>query len=337
MDWRKGYSSRYYVAVVDPDSWGDTERFEITGGSIKHELTSLRTSADLDCVNYFYNREQIIRVWLDTHQNGGGEHVPLFTGYTSSPNRNIDGRRESQTMQCYSVLLPAADILLDRGWYAPVYADGLSLVKSLLKCTNSPVEISEKTNQNTSLSQAIIAESGETKLSMAEKILQAINWRMNVDGYGKIMIKPYETEPVLTLDSRQNDIMEPSISIEYDWFNCPNVFRAIMDNDVAIARDETSDTPVSIIGRGREVWYEESDCVLNDGETLKEYANRRLKELQRVSQSISYDRRFWPEVYPTDVIRINYPYQKLSGDFYISSQTVNLGYSPKVSEEVIQL
>lgn len=338
MDWRKGYSARYYVTLVDPDSWGDTARFEITGGSIKNELSSLRTSADLDCVNYHEDREQLIRVWLDTRQgSSGGSHIPLFTGYTTSPNRKINGNREEQTLQCYSALLPADDILLDRGWYAPIYSDGVTLVQSLLSCTDAPMEVSDDTDAKRILNQSIIAESGETRLSMAEKILTVINWRMIVDGYGRLFIKPYSDTPVLTLSANDNDIVEPSITVENDWFACPNVFRAIMDDNVAIARDIDSDTPVSIQGRGREVWYEESDCVLNDGENLQDYANRRLKEIQRVSTTISYDRRFWPEIYPTDVLRLLYPYQQIEGNFYITSQSITLGKGVRVSEEVIQI
>ena len=42
MDWSKGYSASYYAARVDPVTWRDVERFEITGGSIKRGVDALR-------------------------------------------------------------------------------------------------------------------------------------------------------------------------------------------------------------------------------------------------------------------------------------------------------
>ena len=52
MDWTKGFSSRYYISIVDKDTWRDVRRIEITGGTIKRSLNSLQQSADLNVVNY---------------------------------------------------------------------------------------------------------------------------------------------------------------------------------------------------------------------------------------------------------------------------------------------
>lgn len=338
MDWRRGYSAEYYMTLVDPKTLRDTKRFELTGGTIKLESSNLLTSADLNCVNYRETSEKLIRVWLDTSQRGEeGSHIPLFTGYTSSPDRNIEGSKETQKLQCYSVLLPASDILLPRGWYAPVEIDGVSVIKMLLAPTKFNIDVAPIQDKNRNLSSAIIAEDGETNLTMVEKILSIINWRMWISGDGVIHIGPYDPEPTVQFDAVANDIVETSLTVSYDWFNCPNVVRVIQDDEYAIARDIDSDTPMSIRNRGREVWYEESDCNLNDGETLQEYANRTLTELQRVSTTISYDRRFVPDIYPLNVIRMNFPKQGITGRYMITSQSIELGYNARTSEEVIAL
>ena len=338
MDWNRGYTSQYYMTLVDPDTLRDTERFEITGGTIKYESTNLRTSADIDCKNYNETTEQLVRVWLDTFQDGGGSsHTPLFTGYTSSPDRNIQGTKETRNMQCYSVLLPASDVYLRRGWYAPAGINALLVIKQLLKPTNFPVEISDETSENLELKQAIIAEQGETNLTMVEKLLEVINWRMWIDGLGTIHIAPYSDVPVRSFNSVSYDMIEPTLTVSYNWFDCPNCVIAYMDDDYAIAKDEDSDTPMSIQNRSREVWYEETDVNLNEGETLQEFAFRRLKELQRVSLTIKYDRRFDPDVHLLDVVELNYPRQSISGNFLITSQSIALGFNAKTSEEVIQV
>ena len=340
MDWKKGFTATYYLTFVDINTWKDTQKIDITGGSIKRELTGLRTSADVDCVNYGETEERLVRVWLDTTQKGFEEdsHTPLFTGYATYPDRKNNGNIETETLQCYSVLLPASDIYLPRGWYAPIGIDAKDLIRQLLYPTKASVDIYDITKKKGSvLSRSVIAESGETNLSMVEKLLNIMNWRMWIDGFGSIKITEYDSKPVGTFDSVINDIIEPSLTISHDWFDCPNVFRAIMDEQSAIAYDRDSDTPMSINNRGREVWYEEENVDLNTGESLEEYAKRRLKELQRVSTTITYDRRFNPDIYPTDVVRLSYPAQGIKGTFMVVSQTITLGFNAKTSEEVVEV
>ena len=339
MDWRKGFTATYYLSFVDINTWRDTQRIEITGGSVRKELSGLRASADIDCVNYNEPNEKLVRVWLDANQNGlEDSHTALFTGYASFPDKKIKGTIETERLQCYSVLLPASDTYMARGWYAPVDADAGVLIKQLLRPTRATVEIHElKKKTGAVLSRSVIAEGNETNLSMVEKLLSVMDWRMWTDGMGVVHIAEYESEPVAVFDSVTNDIVEPTLTVEYDWFDCPNVLRVIMDEKSEVAYDRDSDTPMSIQNRGREVWYEEENVNLNTGENLQEYANRRLKELQRVSTSVSYDRRFNPDIYPTDVVRLNYPRQSIKGLFMVSSQTINLGFNAKTSEEVIKV
>ena len=336
MDWTKGFSSRYYISIVDKDTWRDVRRIEITGGTIKRSLNSLQQSADLNVVNYNEPGEPLVRVWLDARQGDYSSHTPLFTGLASTPGRNINGRLITQTLQCYSILKPAEDVLLPRGWYAPADANIIWQIKKLLSVTKAPITVNGDDSELI-LKQAIIAEQNENNLSMIEVLLSIINWRMEINGYGEITLSPYPKEDKLVLDSRDVDIIEPQLTDNYDWFSCPNVFRAVAGETFAEARDEDPNSPFSIQNRGREVWVEETSCSLNDKETLGEYARRRLKELQQVGRSISYDRRYIPDLGVTDRIRLNYPAQNIVGSFIITDQSITLGYNAKTSEEVMQV
>lgn len=334
MDWSKGFSARYYVSVLDRDTMRDLRRIEITGGTIKREDSDLRESADIDCVNYENETEQFVRVWLDTDQNGASSHTPLFTGIATSPGKNINGTLVTNTLECYSVLKIAQDMLLQRGWYAPKGVNSGVLIQDLLSVI--PVEISIAEN-SPGLKSAIIAESEENRLSMTDKILELMNWRMRLDGYGNIYIEPYSNDPVAKFDAINNDVIEPSLSVSYDWFDCPNVYRAVLDDSYALARDDDPDSALSTVNRGREIWVEDSSVYLQENETLAEYAERMLALAQRASQSISYDRRFDPEVYVSDIIMLNYPAQNISGTYLVTSQNINLGYNAKTSEEVLKI
>lgn len=335
MDWNKGFQARYYANLVDIRTWRDTQRLEITGGSIKRSDSNLRTSADIECKNYPEVTEKWIRVWLDARQNGDSVHVPLFTGLVPPPERDINGRRESNSLECYSVLQPANDVLLDRGWYAIAGVSGGEQIRDLLaQTTPAPVELAE---HSPILAQYVIAEDGESHLSMALKLLTAIGWRLVVTGDGIIQIKPINRNPVVTFDPLNNDCIEPKVKASNDWYSCPNVFRAVIDDMYAIARDDNPDSQLSTVSRGREVWAEELDCNLNEDETLAEYAERMLQQAQQHALAIQYDRRFHPLVFPSDVIQLNYPAQKVDGRFYVSSQTISLGYGARTAEEVVRI
>lgn len=335
VDWSQGYSARYYLTVVDWGTMKDLSRIEITGGSIRRSLTELRESADIDCGEFDNTKEYIIRIWLDTKQEGGSSHTPLFTGIASCPRDKYSGRLKSNSLECYSILKVAQDVLLPRGWYAPIEANSGAIIRDLLSVCKVPINIADNTPE---LQQSIIAESGENRLSMADKILSAMgNWRLRLDGYGSIYIEPMTNNEVASFDSNVNDVIETDIEISHDWYSTPNCVRCILDDSYAEAKDENEDSALSIQNRGREVWFETSDVQLSTNETLGDYAWRILKYYQQISTTVSYTRRFDPNVYPSDVVRINYPAQGVTGLYMVSDQSITLGYNARTSEEVMKI
>lgn len=332
MDWSKGFSSKYYLSVVDPLTWRDTDHLELTGGHIERNISSLRESADISTNDLNTSREFWVRIWLIAKQEDDSERVALFTGITSCPTTKINRRKIETPIECYSVLKPAEDVLLPRGYYVPIEVPGAVEIKRLLSVSPAPVIIDGESSE---LEEAIIAESGETNLSMVEKILEAINWNLKLKGDGTIVLGPYPEESSMIIGTNY-DIVEPEVEIEQDWFDCPNVFRVISGGLSAVAMDESDDSIMSVQNRGREIWAEETDCYLNDDESLAEYAARRLKELQTYGLSVSYSRRFIPNIDPGDIITLNYPdYDGLAMEEYtIESQSISLGKGAQVSEKV---
>ena len=330
MDWSKGLSASYKAFIVDPLTWKDTDPIDIISGSISKSEDDMRESADISVSEYSSSKEQWIRVYLDARQQSSSYYGAIFTGLISSPGREMEGSVESNTLRCYSVLKPASDILLPRGYYVNYGTNTTALLKSLLKIIKGmPIEI-EGTPPN--LSYTIIAENSESNLSMVDKILYCIGWRMRIKGDGTIVISEPASEPSARFDPVDVDSLELKVNIENNWFDCPNVFRAVQGNFSATAMDNDPDSIFSIPSRGREIYFEETSANPYAGESLAQYAKRRLKEEQQVYMSASYSRRFDPDANVSDVISLRYPGQGLDGLFYISSQTINLGYSPTVSE-----
>ena len=330
VDYSKGYSASYYAERVDPATWRDVGVIQLTGGTIKRETTGKRQSADLNCVRYRIQVEQWVRVYLDIRQEGAAAHVPLFTGLAVSPDDDINGSLTLNTLTCFSVLKPAEDVLLARGWYAPAGMSGAELVRRLLSVSPAPI-IAE--DNSPAIAASIVSEDGETHLSMADRILDAIGWRLRIDGDGTIRIMPAAVDPVARLDPISNDLLEPKIKITADWYNCPNVLMAVAGDMTGIARDDDPDSPLSTVSRGREVWKKES-CTLSAGESVAEYARRRLRELQRVRQTVSYTRRYLPYVMPGDIVGLNYPEQQLTGNYGVQSQSITLGYGARTAEQI---
>lgn len=335
MNWVKGFSATYYMAIVDRATWRDIDRIEIVGGSISRTDSNLIESADVNCVNYDRG-EQWIRVYLDARQDGSDpEHVPMFTGLATSPAVGINGMLRENTLECYSVLKPADDIPLQRGWYISKGSNGAQVIKNqLLADTPAPVVID---GEPPALSQTIIAENNESKLSMSVKILDAMNWRFRIEGNGTIHITPKANVISASFDVLDNDAVEPKINVEYDWYSCPNVFMAVIDGTSYVAKDENPESPLSIPSRGREVWVVEESPKLSDGETARQYVQRRLKEEQTAIMNVSYNRRFIPDLTVGDYIRMNYPKQQVMGMYQIVSQSFNIEYGATVSEESVKV
>lgn len=342
-DWSKGFTSAFYMVEIDPYTWLEKKhndvsvRIEITGGSIKNEGSGKRQTATVDCKNYKPEVEQWVRIYMDTYQSGASDHVAMFTGLASCPDDEIVNTLHNNSLDCFSVLQPLADVVLLRGWYAAKGADVSGVLADLLSVTPAPVDGLDEINKN--LTSYIIAENNETNLTMLERILTAANLRLQITGDGRIRITPMplKTEYTYSFDPLQNDMIETKINVTADWFACPNVFLAIQDDMSAIKRDDDEDSIVSTVNRGREVWMQESGCNLAEGESITDYAARRLAEEQNVKKIVSYDRRFTPDVLPDDHIMMNYPEQGVTGIFKVQSQSIDIGTGVKTGEEITEV
>ena len=333
MNWANGYIAEYYATKIDPATWRDLERIEITGGTVKREAEGLRDSAQIYCDKYPQGIENWIRIYLDVKQGGSNEHVALFTGLATSPSKDMNGVIETSAVECYSVLKPASDIYLLRGWYAPAGVQGGKVIKDLLSDLPAPIEVADN---SPALSSSIIAEDAETKLSMVEKVLTAINWRLRLTGDGRLHVEPKPLEAIATFDPLEYDVLETEIHVAADWFSAPNVYMAI-DNDItAIARDDSIKSELSTVNRGREVWAQ-GTANLADNQTIEQYAKEMLKQAQTVKQSATYNRRFMPDILPSDIVRMRYPKQGVDGLYTVKSQSITLSYNATTNEEITAL
>lgn len=331
IDFSNGISATYYAARVNPKTWSDAGEISIISGTITKKADSDLVESAEFTVNEDIGTEEWIRIYMIAEQSGTKERVPLFTGIASSPSRNIVGNTETRKLDCYSVLKVSADVLLPVGWFAPARTSGGDLIRLLLADLPCPVELDEGSPR---IISSFVAGGNDSKLSVAQEIAEAINWQIKVMGDGSVRICPKPLTISGEFNNIENDIIETSVTDNMDIFNVPNVLRVTLGGSTATARDDDPDSIYSTVNRGREVWAQE-DAKLAAGESLGEYAIRRLKEMQNPSRKLSYTRRFQPDVDVNDLVSIVYPKQSIGDVFRVQSQTITLSHGAKVKEEVI--
>ena len=329
MDYTKGYTASFYAAFVDPGTWQDGERFELVSGSVNRNDEGLRQSAELTVRAYGETTDRWARIFMDCDQEGDRAHVPLFTGLISTPGEEHTDAVKDVRLQMYSPLKAAEDIKLELGAYVPAGTNGAEAVKDLLLTQPAPVRI---IGEAPALDEAIIAEQNDDCVTMSGRILEAIGWKLQIAGDGTIVLSEREENPrpVLKMSPDENDIIEPGFSKERDWFNCPNVLLVSSGAQTYRATDEDPDSPLSIQNRGREIIQIEDNVTLSGGEGIIQYGRRRLKELQQVTETAAYTRRFMPEVNIGDAVLLDYP--DLQGTYIIETQSISLTTNGQTQE-----
>ena len=100
--------------------------------------------------------------------------------------------------------------------------------------------------------------------------------------------------------------------MNHDLYGIPNVVEVIYsygsDCKQAVAKNEDPNSPISIVNRGREIVYRDTEPSLAGYVTqdqIQSYAERLLKELSTLEYTISYTHAYCP-VRIGDCVRLNY-------------------------------
>lgn len=336
MNWNHGFSAIYELQRVDPISWQDVGSFNLTAGSISKSEGGLIESADITMTEP--PGECWLRVYLKARQGESGERVALFTGLASTPQRSLNGNFITYKVSCYSVLKPAEDVLTPRGFFVAAGVSGAEAAAELLRIGPAPVTYETPSPR---LTEAIVSEDKDTYSAMAQKIVEAIGWRIRINGDGSIEILPKPEEEAARFDEEENDSIEVSFTDSNDWYSAPNCLRVVSGNECAEVRDDNPDSELSTVSRQEarggsgEIWRQETASSIGEYETLQTYAERRLRELQGPARKISYNRRFRPEVTIGDKVRLHLPGHGVDDVFTVKSQKITLGYGARVAEEVM--
>ena len=331
MDWDKSYSASWRFFRVNRDTWADGEQvYGIDSIDVTRTANGdLLESGSMEVTGSI--EPDYYRAVLTAEQAGEVVRVDVATLLFDISGGELDHGTEVRNMEGYSVLYPASVTAIIAGEYAPARIDGAQYAGDLLAdAINAPVEV----EGSFTLNQNVIHEFGSSVLEAAWDVLNAGNFIIQIDGRGVVHIKPKPKDPALILGSNNIRMLSNGISYTTDISKIPNRYLVITDNNRTIAVNNDPTSSVSVVSRGYCVdEVDESPEPIN-GETLAEYATRKLQEMSIVREEKNYTREYAPDVDLYCMVRgsIN----GLEGDMRIESQTFSCGTGITVDEKAVR-
>lgn len=339
VDWTRGYSCTWRLMEVDPGTWTDSERLygvssaqvERDGSGDAPELESASVEIDAPVAEEF--RERYLRLVMIAEQGNSTERVDLCTMLFSSASGKCDMGVRTHSLTGRSVLFPAATAKtwIAYGPYVPKGADGAEEVASMLAaCISAPVTV----EGSFTLEDAYVFDRDESVLASAWAVLRAGNYGMRVNGRGEVEVGPIRTVPALVLDSSLARLLMPGISHEIDMSSVPNRYTAVDGDLVVTVVNDDPASPTSTVSRGFAIDVTDEGPTRESGESLDAYAERRLSEESVITDSREWNREWWPDVLPGDIVRAAIPNYGCSGDYRVVQQSITCGTGATVSEKV---
>ncbi len=335
IDWARAYSAHWRVFRVNPATWTDGEIVDgvesvdvsrDTSGKAP-ELESGTITASLPVLTEF--EPGYYRVAMTAEQSGSIERVDIATLLCESTGGTINHGLDTSGITGRSVLHPAAVTSVQPGEHVPAGGDGAQHAARLLRqCLAAPVEV----DGSFTLDDAFDFALGDTCLEAAWEVLNAGGFVIQIDGGGRVAIRPKPAEPALTLDRANARLLMPGIQYALDWSKVPNRVTVTDGGETARAENLTG-SPASYDQRGHWVDKTEDSPVRVNGETLAACAARLLEEASTITDSRTYTREWWPGVLPFSIVRGSMADVKLDGDMRVASQSVSCGMGVTVTEK----
>ena len=329
MGYETGYASTWVVRRIDPDTWTPigvldgvdsvtVQRAVNDSSSPLLESGSMEVSGDVE--EGYYRIE--MRPSL-------GEMVTVATMLFCPDGRKWSHRAWGGKASGRSVLAPASVRMCKPGQQAPMGVDGAAWCASRLReVIKAPVVV----EGSFKLGEFMSFESSDSVLDAVWSVLKAVGWCIQIAGDGTVTIREMPTEPSLVINSANRGLLMPKITRRTPISDVPNVLYVYDGDQEAVAKNEDLTSPTSVQARGRRIEQVEENPTRKEGESLLQYAKRRLAELADVYETIDVEREWVDGIHPYSIVRSNMPESGVTGDFRVMSQKLKCGAGIKVSE-----
>ena len=336
IDWAAGYAATWKVYSVNPKTWADdAEVYGFESAQVERQangalVESGRLTFDSDPGEQLV--EGYFRLAMVARQGQSVERVNIATLLCSSDSGDVDMGRSKSSVTGRSVLYPASTARLTSGSYAPRGCDGAQFAADMVsQFIAAPVSIDCKFT----LGSHVVFDLGSTALDAAWSVLDAGNCCFQVHGDGSVHVVKRGGGIALSLDDAGASLIQPKVSYSTDLSGIPNRYIAVDGDAVAIAANTDAASRTSITTRGFRIDVIDSSPMPIEGETLQEYAERRLAEESVVREERTYTREWWPDVYPYSMVRGSLPSVLLEGDMEVASQSIQCSKGALVTEKAV--
>lgn len=326
-DWTKPMEQSYEYTIVEPTTLADVKRLDTvkTASFTRDSETATLGSATVDVVKTF--GEDYIRGYLKTVQNGVTEKFPLGTVLVQSPSSTFSGIITTSSLDAYTPLIELKENQPPLGYYlrrdTNIMDAAYKIIDEHCRVPVNPVAHVYRTNdegeivdESPTLKQNFVANADDTWLTFVTDLIANANYELGLDETGRILFVPKQElaslQPVWTFDDGNSSILYPEITMNHDLYGIPNVVEVVYSygnvKKTAVVKNEDPNSPISIISRGREITYRDTNPSIAGyatPEQVKAYAERLLRSLSTIEYTVSYTHAYCP-VRIGDCVRLNY-------------------------------
>lgn len=343
-DWSSSMQQTFEYYIVDPNTWKDEKRVDNVIACTINRDSEAETlgSATIDVVESL--GECYVRVYLITIQNGVKEKHPLGTFLVQTPSSSFDGKIRDISMDAYTPLLELKESPPPIGYYIAKDENILDNAYRLVReHARAPVV---NTQCDTNLFYDFVADINDTWLTFLIDLISNAKHSFSLDEMGRILFSPKQDtaslQPVWTYDDGNSSILYPDLSMDHDLYGIPNIVEVIYssgnNNYYSKVINDDPNSPISIVNRGREIIYRETDpSIIGDptDNKIQEYAEQLLTNLSTLEYTVTYSHGYCP-VRLGDCVRLNYSRAGLKNvKAKVISQSIECKPGCKVIEKAV--
>lgn len=313
-DWSKSMQQTFEYYTVDPGTWKDVKKLDTVKSCTINWDADADTlgSATIDVTELI--GECYIRVYLVTIQNEVRERHPLGTFLVQSPSSSFDGKVRTVSLDAYTPLIELKEKQPTIG-YSILKNGNIMEMAYRLTAENVRAPVVQTVSDDTLYSD-FVAETDDTWVTFISDLIANADYTFSLDELGRILFAPNQDtnalQPVATFDDSNSSILYPSITMDHDLYELPNVVEVIYSDGAGsysakVINDDVN-SPLSTVNRGREIMYRITDPSFAGEPTKKQvddYAERLLTALSSVEYTVSYTHGYCG-VRLGDCVRLNY-------------------------------
>ena len=356
-DWSKSMEQSYEYYTVEPTTLADVKRVDVVKSASfsRDGDTETLGSATVDVTDSF--GESYIRGHLKTIQNGVTEKFPLGTVLVQTPSSTFNGNITNVSMDAYTPLIELKEKRPPLGYTVRkgtrIMDAAYRIVRENARAPVNPIDPTFVTNgdgelvdESPTLQYDFVANTNDTWLSFVIDLIANARYELGLDELGNILFVPIQEieslQPVWTYDDGNSSILYPELTMDHDLYGIPNVLEVVYsyggDYKEAVAKNEDPNSPTSIVNRGREIPYRDTEPSLAGYVTqaqIQAYAERKLREMSTIEYTVSYTHGYCP-VRVGDCVRLNYEKAGIKNiKAKVVSQNVKCKLPCEVSEKAV--